>query len=329
MQNSPPTFNSLIERLRIVVYYYTSAGFLLGIIFYWCGFGPQLPFYSVANAFHAICILFLLLAYRARYISITTAFTIFTITTQVEISSVMIYMAHIGSPNSIEIILGTMALSGVVLMLSLLTFIPCLPYLQAFLTLVGYVTSILIIKDHSLLNFFNIFLVPLTFITLISNRIIRTVSALSRENNEFREQQDTLLTFLHIDKANLLGLIKLLKNKKLTDQQTGELLSLLGKDTETYILTQVRKMVEKEYHHFHLLEEHAPTLTPSEREVCRLILLDKTISEICHALQKAESTITSTRSHIRSKLGLSKNDNLKSVLLAITRGNRAIEGESV
>lgn len=322
MQNSPPTFNLLIERLRVVVYYYASAGFLIGIIFYWCGFGPQLPFYSVANSFHGICILLLLLAYRARYISVTTAFTIFTVTTQIEISSVMIYMAHFGSPNSVEIILGAMALSAVVLMLSLLTFIPNLPYLQAFLTLVGYITSVLIIKDHSLLNFLYIFLVPLTFITLISNRIIRTVFTLSRENSEFREQQNALLTFLHIDKANLLDLIKLLKQKKLTGQQTSELLSLLGKDTETYILTELRRMVEKEYHHFHLLEEYAPSLTPSEREVCRLILLDKTVSEICSALQKTESTITSTRSHIRSKLGLSKNDNLKSVLLTITRGEQ-------
>lgn len=320
MNNSPPTFNLLIERLRVVVYYYASAGFLIGIIFYGCGFGPQLPFYSMANGFHAICILLLLLAYRARYISITSAFTLFTLTTQMEISSVMIYMAHIGSPNSIEIILGTMALSGVVLMLSLLTFIPRLPYLQAFLTLVGYITSVLIIKNQSLLNFLYIFLVPLTFITLISNRIMQAVSAISLENNEFREQQDALLTFLHIDKANLLDLIKLLKHKKLTDQQTGELLSLLGKDMEKYILTQVRRKVEKEYHHFHLLEEHAPSLTPSEREVCRLILLDNTVSEICNALQKTESTITSTRSHIRAKLGLSKNDNLKSTLLIITRG---------
>lgn len=320
MQNPPPTFNLLIERLRIVVYYYASAGFLIGIIFYWSGFGPQLPFYSLANAFHAICILLLLLAYRAKYISITQAFTIFTITTQIEISSVMIYMAYVSSPNSIEIILGTMALSGVVLMLSLLTFIPRLPYLQAFITLVGYISSVLIIKDHSLLNFLYIFLVPLTFITLISNRIIQAVSSLSRENNEFREQQNALLTFLHIDKANLLNLIKLLKHKKLTSEQTSELLSLLGKDTETYILTQVRRMVEKEYHHFHLLEEHTPTLTAAEREVCRLILLDKTVSEICNALQKTESTITSTRSHIRSKLGLSKSDNLKQMLLIITRG---------
>ena len=58
-----------------------------------------------------------------------------------------------------------------------------------------------------------------------------------------------------------------------------------------------------------------PELSPSELSICRLIVQDKTVSQICEILHRSSGNITSQRSSIRSKLNLDKNDNLKEILL--------------
>ncbi|MCQ1543716.1 LuxR family transcriptional regulator, partial [Bacteroides caccae] len=48
--------------------------------------------------------------------------------------------------------------------------------------------------------------------------------------------------------------------------------------------------------------------------ICRLILQDKTVSQICELLHRSSGNITSQRANIRAKLGLKKSDNLKEAL---------------
>lgn len=57
-----------------------------------------------------------------------------------------------------------------------------------------------------------------------------------------------------------------------------------------------------------------PTLTASERAICKLILQGKTLKEICDTLGKTESNVTSQRAHIRRKLNMTRQDELRSVL---------------
>ena len=55
-------------------------------------------------------------------------------------------------------------------------------------------------------------------------------------------------------------------------------------------------------------------LTKSETEICRLVLDGYTLKEICTKLNKSESNITSQRSHIRKKLNMNRNDDLRRTL---------------
>ena len=66
----------------------------------------------------------------------------------------------------------------------------------------------------------------------------------------------------------------------------------------------------EQYH----LSEVFPELTPSEIEICRLVILGKTLKEVCEILGKSESNITCQRSNIRKKIGLKPSDNLRQVL---------------
>lgn len=58
-----------------------------------------------------------------------------------------------------------------------------------------------------------------------------------------------------------------------------------------------------------------PTLTPTEQEVCRLIIGGKTILEIASILNKTPNNISTVRIHIRKKLGLATTDDLRESLL--------------
>lgn len=63
------------------------------------------------------------------------------------------------------------------------------------------------------------------------------------------------------------------------------------------------------------IQEICSSLTPSEISICKLTLQDKSIKEIATALDKTVSNITCQRSHIRKKLGMSKDKNLREVLI--------------
>ena len=60
-----------------------------------------------------------------------------------------------------------------------------------------------------------------------------------------------------------------------------------------------------------------PTLTPTEQEVCRLIIGGKTIIEIASILHKNTNNISSVRIHIRKKLGLAAGKDLREALLEV------------
>ena len=57
-----------------------------------------------------------------------------------------------------------------------------------------------------------------------------------------------------------------------------------------------------------------PTLTPTELEVCRLIVAGKTLNEIAGITGKNANNISSVRIHIRRKLGLKPSDDLRQSL---------------
>lgn len=61
-------------------------------------------------------------------------------------------------------------------------------------------------------------------------------------------------------------------------------------------------------------DELCADLTNSEIQICKLVLQDKSLKEICILLDKTESNITSQRSHIRKKLNMDRKDDLKRTL---------------
>lgn len=62
-----------------------------------------------------------------------------------------------------------------------------------------------------------------------------------------------------------------------------------------------------------------PTLTPAELSVARLILKGMTAREIAVATRKSASNVSTVKGHIRKKLGLDPEEDLREALLAATK----------
>lgn len=89
---------------------------------------------------------------------------------------------------------------------------------------------------------------------------------------------------------------------------------MAGDAVKRKLVTAVMDYLNKENCKRERVVSAFPELTPSEHEVCMLIVQGKKQSEICTLLNKTQTNISAHRGHIRKKLGLNPEDNLRDVL---------------
>lgn len=122
---------------------------------------------------------------------------------------------------------------------------------------------------------------------------------------------------LIVDKTELLAYIQLGRGG-MTNKDVSNFFNHLDERTEANLIRAVeQRMAHRRMQHADI-SATLPSLTPTEREVCRLIIGGKTILEIATILDKTPNNISSVRIHIRKKLGLATSDDLREALLKKT-----------
>lgn len=102
--------------------------------------------------------------------------------------------------------------------------------------------------------------------------------------------------------------------KDMDYDKAGSLLARLGPELRERVINHATERLRKEEIETLAWDMISADLTNSEREICKLILKGMTLKQICFKLDKTESNITSQRSHIRKKLNMDRNDDLKRTL---------------
>lgn len=100
-------------------------------------------------------------------------------------------------------------------------------------------------------------------------------------------------------------------------EKVYSLLSRLSSTHREELLNNIKDYYHQQYIETVNLLSICPSLTPSEVEICKLILIGKSLKEICFTLHKTPSNITSQRTHIRKKLNLAKQDDLRTSLIVL------------
>lgn len=90
----------------------------------------------------------------------------------------------------------------------------------------------------------------------------------------------------------------LAREKKLAPERTAEILTTAGDAAEKRIRENVAHYIRQSSIDFDNLQKRLPELSPSELEICSLILKEKKLKEISELLGKSCSNITCQRTNI-------------------------------
>lgn len=157
------------------------------------------------------------------------------------------------------------------------------------------------------------YMVMFLTVIILGNLLIRNLRHLNEENSELKHGEEEILNALKMEKEQILAYARLSKNQ-LGTLETKALLDMMDEDARNNIISNVMEAVAFMEMERNNLASIFPELSPSEIEICRLIIMGKSLNEVCDILHKSESNITCQRSNIRKKLGLQSSDNLKKVL---------------
>lgn len=186
-------------------------------------------------------------------------------------------------------------------------------YVLGGMSMAAYVVCTCITGNAALKNFGVLYMILL--LAVLGSLLVRSIRHLDKENSTFRKEEEDMLHVLKMEREQVRAYIQLAKQRR-ESVDAGRLLDLLGDDAQRNVILNVRDALTARELERTELSEVFPELTPSEIEICRFIIQDKTINEICTILKKTESNITCQRTNIRRKLGLKPADNLKKVLQA-------------
>ena len=163
------------------------------------------------------------------------------------------------------------------------------------------------------------------FTCVLGEMISRGIRGMLKENADYNSTLNNLLATFHMTKTELLAYIQLGRGG-MAGKDISDFFDRLDECTEANLIRAVEHRVDQRRMQHADISAVIPTLTPTEKEVCRLIIGGKMIDEIASILNKTPNNISTVRIHIRKKLGLGTNEDLKDALLKSLRmgGSRNI-----
>lgn len=274
---------------------------------------PNEQFYYI-NSVLFLFIIMCTLAYFKKRVNLTTTFSIILIAIHIEISIEIIYCS-ICSEYSYQraLIMSNLTISLLFTMLSICAYMSNISILLSSLTIASYTICTLITDEPFLYSYLPLIIIIYTMIPLLGRSLHSNISSLLKSSNLLKEEEEMLLKRLQMKKEELFAFAELLSENN-PEEKTSSLLSIIGEQSKENLFTALAAYQKKEKSKLDTIRRIYPNLSPSELNICRLILQDKTVSQICELLHRSSGNITSQRANIRAKLGLKKSDNLKEAL---------------
>lgn len=213
-----------------------------------------------------------------------------------------------------QLIVGNLVLSAILVMLSVVAYMRFLPVLLSLFCMGTYTICTLITSSPSLKNFYILLVLVFFVICILGERLINAVRKLELENKNLKQDEAELLHILRINKQQVKAYIEFSKKEQPDSEDTERFLELIGERSQRNIINTVSSYITEKQTEIDLIAKAFPELSASEHEICRLVLQGKKLGEICEILGKTENNVTAHRGHIRKKLGLTSQENLKKAL---------------
>lgn len=305
---------SSIKRQLLLTYNLYVVGIFIALIANLTGFtGPQEIEPLIFNLCFLITTATVVFLYSTKKIKPHKAFSILTLATHLFTCNEMFICATTINSHGAMLILGNVVILVTNTMFAMFFYIKKLPSVLSALSTVTYIACTILTGDQHLKEFSVIMVIVFIIIAILGNLLVKNAHDLNSENWTLKKEDEALLEVLQMEKEQMQAYIELAK-KRHEQIDSNKLLELLSDEARMNIIINVKEAITAKEIANKNLSEIYPELTPSEIEICGLIIHDKKINEISSILKKSESNITCQRTNIRKKLGLQPKDNLNEVL---------------
>ena len=300
-----PYYCGLQERRQFVCFLFTTFVELFYIPANILGLNDyhHSTIFDAYNWFHLIFIFILQIFFWTNTLSTKASVYIFFTAIAIKLSAESLYELSITGVYGIHI-LGNL---NIILILASVAIAVRLSKLAiTIITILTLSLTIFCITSplHHILRAMRIFFVGYMFILYI---IIfdskNATKGLRMPNRITKEEQSAIDMLINLNKSD--------------KEKVYSLLSRLSSTHQEELLNNIKDYYYQQYIETINLLSICPSLTPSEVEICKLILIGKSLKEICFTLHKTPSNITSQRTHIRKKLNLVKQDDLRTSLMVL------------
>lgn len=250
--------------------------------------------------------------YMQQRLSLTVAISAFGILTQLMGSARIVYMAMRQPTGFEDTIIFNQIISLALIIYLVMAVVRHVPTIVATMS-IATIIFVYIYSGSINRQIMVIFIIVDMFTCVLGEMIRRGIRSMQRENADYHSTLNQLLATFRMTKSELLAYIQLGRSKR-SDKEIADFFNRLDERTEANLIRAVEQRVAYRRMQHADISSALPTLTPTEQEVCRLIIGGKTIQEIASILNKTPNNISSVRIHIRKKLGLATTDDLRQVL---------------
>lgn len=256
----------------------------------------------------------LFVLYMMRRMSLKIAISTFGLLIQLTGSARIVYMAIERPEGFDQTILFNQIISLALIIYLVMAVVRHIPTIIATISIATIVFAYLYTDGGFNKQIVVIFILVEMFTCVLGEMIRRGIRDMQCENADYHATINRVLATFHMTKTELLAYIQLGRGEQ-SDKDITDFFDRLDERTEANLIRAVeQRMAHRRMQHANI-SSVLPTLTPTEQEVCRLIIGGKTIYEIASILNKTPNNISSVRIHIRKKLGLATSDDLREVLM--------------
>lgn len=255
--------------------------------------------------------------YLMQRMSLRVAISTFGIVTQLVESARIVYVAMERPAGFEETIVFNQIISLALIIYLVMAAVRHIPSVVALMSIATIVAAYLCTDKAISRQIVVIFIIVEIFTCVLGDMIRRGIRTLQRENDDYHTTQNHLLSTFRMTKTELLAYLQLGRGGK-SDRDINDFFDHIGERTEANLIRAVEQRVALRKMKHADISATFPNFTPTEREVCRLIIGGKTIVEIAGILNKNTNNISSVRIHIRKKLGLAIGKDLREALIEAT-----------
>lgn len=258
----------------------------------------------------------ILIMYLTQRMRLTVAISSFGILTQLAESARIVYVAMERPDGFEETIVFNLVISLALIIYMVMAAGRHMPTILALMSIATITSAYLYTDGEINRQIVVIFVIVEIFTCILGEMIRRGIRSMQRENADYHSTLNRVLSTFHMTKTELLAYIQLGRGGQ-SEKDINDFFDHLDERTEANLIRAVEQRVAQRKMQHADISAIIPTLTPTEQEVCRLIIGGKTIIEIASILHKNANNVSTVRIHIRKKLGLAAGKDLREALLEV------------